>query len=156
MIKLIKKFLNIIFNSEDKLIKELDNKGFNINLLDIGAAGNIEPRWLKIAEFINYIGIEPDGRSNKDLYNNYKCLSYTTKDTFLWDKKEDLTFYVCKKPSCSSLLKPNRVFLDKFKDSNRHDIVKKEIIKSSTIHNEFPQKEIDFIKIDTQGAELKI
>ena len=49
MKKLIKKILNIIFNSEDELIKELDKQGFNINLLDIGAAGNIEPRWLKIA-----------------------------------------------------------------------------------------------------------
>ena len=71
MKKLIKKLLNIIFNSEDELIKELDKQGFNINLLDIGAAGNIEPRWLKIAKYINYVGIEPDDRSNKDLQNNF-------------------------------------------------------------------------------------
>ena len=153
---LIKKFLNIIFNSEDTLIKELDKQGFNINLLDIGAAGNIEPRWLKIAKYIKYIGIEPDDRSNKDLCNNYNCKSYQATDNFLWDKQADLTFYICKKPTCSSLLKPNREFLDKFKDANRHNIVEKKKIKSSTIHNEFPQIEIDFIKIDTQGAELKI
>ena len=156
MKKLIKKLLNIIFNSEDELIKELDKQGFNINLLDIGAAGNIEPRWLKIAKYINYVGIEPDDRSNKDLQNNYNCKSYKAVDTFLWDKKEDLTFYICKKPTCSSLLQPNREFLNKFKDSNRHDVVKKKKIKSSTIHNEFSKLEIDFIKIDTQGAELKI
>ena len=104
---LIKKFLNIIFNSEDTLIKELDKQGFNINLLDIGAAGNIEPRWLKIAKYIKYIGIEPDDRSNKDLCNNYNCKSYQATDNFLWDKQADLTFYICKKPTCSSLLKPN-------------------------------------------------
>ena len=156
MKKLIKKFFNIIFNSEDDLIKELDKKGINVNLLDIGAAGNIEPRWLKIAKYINYIGIEPDNRSNKDLDNTYNCKSYLSLDNFLWDKQEVLTFNRCKKPKCSSLLEPNRDFLDKFKDSNRHDIVKKEKIRSSTLHNEFSQIEIDFIKIDTQGAELKI
>ena len=156
MRKLIKKFLNIIFNQEDDLIKELNKQGININLLDIGAAGNIEPRWSKIAQYTNYIGIEPDNRSYKNLKNKYKCKTYKTIDTFLWDKEEDLTFYVTKKPKCSSLLEPNREFLDKFIDSNRHDILKKEKVKSSTIHKNFSKNEIDFIKIDTQGAELKI
>ena len=71
MRKLIKKFLNIVFNQDDDLIKELNKQGFNINLLDIGAAGNIEPRWLKIAQYTNYIGIEPDKRSYKNLDNKF-------------------------------------------------------------------------------------
>ena len=50
--------LKYVFKSEDDLIKELDKQGYSINLLDIGAAGNIEPRWLKIAKYIKYIGIE--------------------------------------------------------------------------------------------------
>lgn len=156
MKNLIKKLLNTAFKSEDYLIKELDKKGFNINLLDIGAAGNIEPRWLKVAKYINYTGIEPDDRSNKSLYNKYNCKSYSTIDKVLWDEERELTFYITKKPKCSSLLEPNREFLDSFKDANRHDILKKQRVKSSTINKEFSEKEIDFIKIDTQGAELKI
>jgi hypothetical protein len=34
-----------------------------INLLDIGAAGGIEPRWKKISRKINYFGFEPDERA---------------------------------------------------------------------------------------------
>ena len=148
--------LKFVFKSQDNLIKELDKQGFNINLLDIGAAGNIEPRWLKIAKYIKYIGIEPDERSNKDLFNKYKCRSYETIDKILWKEEKELTFYITKKPKCSAVLEPNREFLDKFKDSNRHDVVNKELITASTINKEFSKKEIDFIKLDTQGAELNI
>ena len=39
------------------------NPNLKITLLDIGAAGDVEPRWKKIIDFVNYIGFEPDSRS---------------------------------------------------------------------------------------------
>ena len=64
----IRKFLNIfrIFFLEfyKNTLKSLPNNG-EITLIDIGAAGDIEPRWKPFEEFLNYIGLEPDERSRK-------------------------------------------------------------------------------------------
>ena len=49
-------------NKPQQLFHLLPN-GFT--LLDIGAAGGIEPRWEKVCESLNYIGIEPDKRECK-------------------------------------------------------------------------------------------
>ena len=38
-----------------------------ITLVDIGAAGGLEPRWNQIARNINYIGFEPDISAHKKL-----------------------------------------------------------------------------------------
>ena len=35
----------------------------SITLVDVGAAGDIEPRWKKIEQHLEYFGFEPDARS---------------------------------------------------------------------------------------------
>lgn len=37
-----------------------------LTLLDIGAAGGVQPRWKQITRKTGYIGFEPDARSNAD------------------------------------------------------------------------------------------
>ena len=60
------------------------------------------------------------------------------------------------KPTCSSFLKPNINYLDKFGDVNRYHT--KEILKfeTTTVDKEFANLSLDFVKIDTQGSELNI
>ena len=58
-------FFRIYFNKKYlNALKSLPNNG-EITLIDIGAAGDIEPRWKPFEEFLNYIGFEPDERSRK-------------------------------------------------------------------------------------------
>ena len=52
-----------------------------LSLFDIGAAGQIMPRWLRIQSFLHYHGFEPDDRSRSELLRKKNdCLSYTIYD----------------------------------------------------------------------------
>jgi len=83
---ILKKILTVIKKYREKsydnnLFKALNslktiNKDFNITLIDIGAAGEIEPRWKSMSRHLNYIGFEPDERSRKLMKNNTNCYKY--------------------------------------------------------------------------------
>ena len=38
-----------------------------ISLVDVGAAGDIQPRWKSAETYLSYHGFEPDERSREDL-----------------------------------------------------------------------------------------
>jgi hypothetical protein len=38
-----------------------------VSLIDIGAAGDLQPRFKAIEKYLNYYGFEPDSRSRKKL-----------------------------------------------------------------------------------------
>ena len=60
-------------------------KGNLITLIDVGAADYIQPRWLKVSNYINYIGFEPDSRSFVELKNSFnKIKKNTFYDYGLW------------------------------------------------------------------------
>ena len=112
---IIRKILNIIFNyrknEKQKHLTKLAKKQA-ATLLDIGAAGNIEPRWLNLSKELIYIGVEPDSRSSSKLANIYNCKKYELIKKVL--DKATLDFFLCNKPKVSSVFAPNREFLDKF------------------------------------------
>ena len=70
--KIYKFFCNAKLVSYKKNIYEIFNASRPISLLDIGAAGDIQPRWEVVSKYINYIGIEPDSRSRVSLKKNHK------------------------------------------------------------------------------------
>ena len=67
--RFIKKKLNKFYISPSiKALKTLPSGG-EVCLLDIGAAGEVEPRWKPFIQFLNYTGVEPDERSRSTLLN---------------------------------------------------------------------------------------
>ena len=64
--KLLKKFLKIKIKKRNNYLLKLAEYSKGISFLDIGAAGNIEPRWLELAMQLEYIGVEPDYRVIKN------------------------------------------------------------------------------------------
>ena len=74
----------IFINKVKKLPKIND-----ISLIDIGSSYDIQPRWKKIKQILNYHGFEP----NKDLHNELKnknsdCFRYNIYPYLISDKKE--------------------------------------------------------------------
>ena len=158
--KLIKKYRS---HSTDKTIKEIFlslPKG--LTLLDIGAAGGIQPRWGKVGKQLNYIGVEPDERSNKELENKKLFKNIKILNKFAWNKKTKVEFNLCKTPTVSSAYKPNRQLLNQFPNAQRFDVIKTELLQaeplfknqSEPLFKERVDREIDFIKLDIQGGEL--
>ena len=154
----IRKFLNIfrIFFLEfyKNTLKSLPNNG-EITLIDIGATGDIEPRWKPFEEFLNYIGFEPDERSRKKILSQKKSVARTFNilPYAVWDSSKKIQFNLTREPETSSIYTPNKEFLDKFPNNERFDIIKKLQIDVKKI-DELGINEVDFIKIDIQGGEL--
>ena len=149
--KTIKENRRTTNNKSIELFKSLPN---GLTLLDIGAAGGIQFRWDKVSKYLNYIGVEPDPRSNKGLENNKKFKNTKILNTFAWSEEKEIEFNLCKKPMVSSAYKPNRELLDQFSNADRFDIVKKELLKAKPLFKDKGCQKIDFIKLDIQGGEL--
>jgi len=126
-----------------------------ITLVDIGAAGDIEPRWKKISAFINYIGFEPDERSREQLLaENTKCKNYEILPFAIWDKAGPVSINLCRKPKVSSHYQPNVPFLKSFRNPGRYDVLSTENLEAKAL-DDISIETPDFIKIDIQGGELK-
>ena len=136
------------------LRKYLD--GLRIGLIDVGASGGLEPRWLTIKNNIKAFLFEPDKRSQKEL----ESADYVEKifPIGLGATENNGTINLCRKPGVSSMLEPRYTFLTYFPDSERFEVKANELIKISTLDKCLMERkeECDFIKIDTQGTELDI
>ena len=158
MIKfVVKKILNYLKNKKRKnnaqFISKLLN-GNKIRLLDIGAAGGIQEIWSPYKNNIDQILFEPHLSS----YEILKKKNYKVINKGLWiEKKLKHNFFLTKKPECSGILEPNYEYLNNFPNPERFKIIKTENIETTTLDDEFNSKNCPhFIKIDTEGAELKI
>ena len=151
IVKTIKENRRTANNKSIELFKALPN---GLTLLDIGAAGGIQSRWEKVSKYLNYIGVEPDPRSNKGLEHNNKFKNTKILNTFAWSEEKEIEFNLCKKPMVSSAYKPNRELLDQFSNADRFDIVKKELLQAKPLFKDKGCQKIDFIKLDIQGGEL--
>lgn len=129
------------------------NPKLKISLLDIGAAGGVEPRWEKIIDFVNYIGFEPDSRSFLKLKENDKY--HKIYNIGAWSFKGQIQINLCKIPQVSSFYTPNFEILNLFPNKERFLVEKNNKINVVTIDSVL-KSDCDFIKIDIQGGELEV
>jgi FkbM family methyltransferase len=126
----------------------------HIHLIDIGAAGDIEPRWRSISKFISYLGFEPDERSREELKDrNNQCSEYEIVPKAVWEYSGKFSLQLCAKPEVSSFFPPNLEFLNHFPKRERFEFHRTEEIDCVTLDS-LDLKNPDFIKIDIQGGEL--
>ncbi len=129
-----------------------------IKLIDIGASGGLNPNWKPFEESLEVIGFEPDLRAYEELTsaNNKKCKYYNIGVS---SEKTIIDFHLCRKQKVSSIFKPNMDLLQQFPESERFEIIGLEKLSVDTIDHilsDNSQKDIDFIKIDTEGNELAV
>lgn len=129
----------------------------SISLIDIGAAGDIEPRWKCIEPNLSYVGFEPDERSRANLIKKHNlCASHQIFPFALGSKyNEAIPLNLCRNSQVSSTYTPNNEFLGLFPDSSRFDVISTSNLISRRL-DDLGLTEFDFLKIDTQGSELDI
>jgi len=147
----MKIFINSIF---EKYYQQ-----YPLQLVDIGASGGLQNHWQAAEKYLQVIGFEPDEREFSNLISSEQSNAIRYLNTALYKKAARLDFFLAKKQMVSSILKPNRSFLDDFPEANRFDIEKTIKLQADSIDHQFEKhqiKDVDFIKIDTQGSELSI
>jgi len=147
--------MNIFINS----IFEEYYKQYPLRFVDIGASGGLHDLWRIAEKHLQVIGFEPDEREFLNLASSERSHNIKYYNTALYNKASSVDFFLTKKQMVSSILKPNRSFLDDFPESSRFDIEKITKLKTDCINNLFKKnhiEDVDFIKIDTQGSELSI
>ena len=163
---MFKNFKNLLVNQQKKFqiqklkkYKKILEKTYLNNylkLLDIGAAGEIKENWRKFEPILYYVGFEPDEENYfKISEKKNDCKNYKILNRGLWESDTNLELNITKKRTNSSIFKPNFEVLNNFADPERFEIIKKKEVKVSAL-DELKIENIDFVKIDTQGSELKI
>ncbi len=131
-----------------------------INVLDVGAIGIDEKEivpydTLVKAGHARVVGFEPDAAGCKELN-----LKYGTPHLFLpyfvGDGKP-ATFYETNWAPTGSLFKPNQPLLEKFQNLDELTTLKAEHKAVTKCLDDMPEVgDIDFVKIDAQGAEFAV
>jgi FkbM family methyltransferase len=127
----------------------------DITLYDIGAEGGPNSIW--DYDFIQIIGFEPEKVEYEKLISRKKT-NEKYYNAALSSKEGTIKINVCRKQNCSSILKPNRKYLNDYINAARFDVIEEYECTSTTIENiaKIDGRKIDIIKVDTQGSELDI
>lgn len=131
--------------------------GQRICIVDVGAADGLAKRWRPIAPALRVFAFEPDARSDASGDSRLGA-EVVVVDRAATAVECEAELYLTRKPRCSSLLPPNRDVVDRFPAADRYDVVGRHPVACTTVDAALVRAgaTMDFIKIDTQGAELDV
>jgi len=138
----------------------LRDRGIHPVLVDVGASGGAPDVWKPLARFSTYIGFDPDSREIKrDTESAFRAGIIINKALCADADAESVTFYLTESPYCSSMLPPDNDALSKYSFAQLFE-TKRQITVSATTLSKVVREQhlphIDWLKIDTQGADLRI
>ena len=131
------------------------------SFMDIGARGGIGWPWSKLpSELLSVVLVEPDPEEAEKLQQQIAATGGGLVLPFaLWRNEAELSLNINRWPATSSLYPANHSFLDQFPESDRFHAERKISIQAYNIDFLAANKKlpnVDFIKVDVQGAELPI
>ena len=130
------------------------------SLLDIGARGGLQWPWCDVDRgLLSMVLVEPDPVEAEKLQRELGANAGVVLPFALWRNDTSLVLNLNRSPGASSIYPSNRTFLNQFPDVSRFDVIEKLEIPAVAIDSlasagRIPQ--VDFAKIDVQGAELAI
>lgn len=131
----------------------------SIDFVDIGCSGSLDEKWEQLFPMLSYTGFDPNAEecdrlsSQPHPYKTAKYLPYA-----IAGEQGTKTIYLTERIGCSSLLRPNHNWLNRF---SFHDLFKEtgtDSVLCTTLNALSSEQGLkaDIIKIDTQGLELPI
>jgi FkbM family methyltransferase len=131
-----------------------------ITLVDVGAAGGVQAKWLELGDALQCVLFEPGKTAAALLKDNYgKRYPAHVIDEALFNIDGEKLLFVTRFPQCSSLLEPCQEMLFKYKVSSCFAVTNTEMIPVRRYDSLWREGRVPFpdvIKIDVQGAELQV
>ncbi|MEO6001398.1 MAG: hypothetical protein ABIN89_31390 [Chitinophagaceae bacterium] len=130
-------------------------------LIDIGASGEINKKWKKIAPYSICIAFDADDREfnvSEKQASGYKKLLVINRIVTA-QESPTAEFYLAESPFCSSLLKPDLHKLKPWVFQSLFTVKKTMQLPAITLTKAIKQAGIDYIdwfKTDTQGTDLRL
>jgi len=127
-------------------------------LVDVGARGGIHSRWNVIGRNIRVVGFEPDAEECRKL-NEKSEDNHIYFPFALYDRDGMVDINIMQNLACSSVYVPNSLLIQRFPIADDYKVTNRsriechridEILKLNNIQN------VDFLKVDTQGSEMRI
>lgn len=132
-----------------KLINKLDSC---LNIADVGSSGLPPEEFFSAFEKSIFHCFDPDSRAKKSAFSNIIFYSKA-----LFSSAAEKKLFLTRMPDASSLLEPNKEFLDMFLNAKSSDVIKEDKINLSTLDIILNEEErIDFLKVDAEGADLEV
>ncbi|HET6767366.1 MAG TPA: hypothetical protein VFH08_08205 [Chitinophagaceae bacterium] len=130
-------------------------------LVDIGASGEINPKWRPIAPYSICVAFDADDREfNVSEQTNKTYKKLITFNRIVTDKPvEKANFFLTRSPFCSSQLEPDIENLQPWIFSSLFETEKKVELPAITLQRALSQIRINYIdwfKTDTQGTDLRL
>ena len=128
-------------------------------LVDAGARGGLKQNWQAASRHLRVIGFEPDKREYTRLVENTGAAagSRIFFAVALHNRRGPLRLHVAKDRGLTSIFEPDRPFLDAFPDADRFDTIDNHDVDADRLDDQLRTsgvRDVDFIKVDTQGSEL--
>lgn len=133
--------------------------GGGIHLVDIGASGPGDPRWTPLAHLVHLVGFEPNQSECARLNGEPGPFASATFLPYaIADVAGDHTLYCTRNKFCYSLLEPDHSWLDRFSYRDLFTVTGTETVSARPLSDvtELAALDIDAVKVDAQGIELKI
>jgi FkbM family methyltransferase len=129
-------------------------------LVDVGASGEPPSIWRQIAPVSTYVGFDPDLREMHEIPNDrfHKAIIVNAAVSDI-EGSTEANFYLTQSPYCSSMLPPDKASLENYMFASLFNVERQVKVKSTTLKATVEQlalRSIDWLKVDTQGTDLRI
>jgi FkbM family methyltransferase len=130
-------------------------------LVDIGASGELHPKWRTIAQYATCIAFEPDEREAGHLRhspNRFRRL-HVYPSAVAERAADEAPFYLTSSPYCSSRLQPDLNALSDYAFAPLFEVQRSVMIRTVDLLSVLAQlglERVDWFKVDSQGTDLRL
>jgi FkbM family methyltransferase len=129
-------------------------------LVDVGASGGTPRIWQAIRRHSSYVGFDGDSREIREIKaGEFKSSKIINEVVTADADAREAHFFLTRSPYCSSTLHPNPRVTDNFLSADSFIIERESSARASTLNSVIERlgiDRIDWLKLDTQGCDLRI
>jgi FkbM family methyltransferase len=129
-------------------------------LVDVGASGNSPQLWSSIAKYAVFIGFDPDLRAVREVTEGRFHREIMINEAVVADEAAaKIKLFLTQSPYCSSTLRPDAVSLANYFFADLFKVVGEVEVSATTLNKivrRFQLFGIDWLKLDTQGIDLRL